>query len=281
MARRIRRRKKVSHSARTRAQEPVKPDLKLPEAKPISATRVLIAAPGPMRTVLTSKISGSTEVQLAGVAENEMTAVEKVLTEEADVAAVYVHLDEELGGLEIARNLSKACPQAGILVMVNDLAGIDVRRHARMFGVAWSYAVAENVTEGARFVELVQSVGRGIHWIDPELRRVLEAIWQIASEGADLEAATAAQKMAIPQMPEAPTVPEPKPRGVQTMQAGKGGVGSSGFGVRPTGDEIELESDEEDDYEEDEAPRKPGGIQTMRTGKGGIGSDGFGVSRAG
>ncbi len=289
MARRIRRRKRVSHSTKTRGMEPVKPEMKLPEAKPVSATRVLIAAPGPMRTVLTSKISGSTEVQLAAVADNEMTTVEKVLTEEADVVAIYVHLGGELAGLDIARNVAKAAPQAGILVIVNDLAGVDVRRNSRMFGVAWSYAVAENVTEGTRFVDLVQSVGRGIHWIDPELKRVLEAIWQIAGEGKDLEAATTALQMRTAAAEQQQANPEPAasepeetPRGIQTMQAGTGGVGKAGFGVASVLDDIEDEEDaEDDDFDLDAPPPRPGGIQTMQTGKGGIGSDGFGVSKAG
>ena len=29
--------------------------------------------------------------------------------------------------------------------------------------------------------------------------------------------------------------PEPKPRGIQTMQTGRGGIGSDGFGVSKTG----------------------------------------------
>lgn len=259
MARRIRRRK-VSHSAaRPQKVEPARPGATLPEAKPTPATRVLIVAPGPMRTVLTSKISGSTQVRLAGVADSEMTAVEKVVTEDADVAAVYIHMGGELAGLEIARNLSRACPQAGILIMVNDLAGIDVRRHSRMFGTAWSYAVAENVQTDSRFPDLVQSVGRGIHWIDPELKRILEAIWQVAEQGRDLEAESD-DEISLAQ--------SAKPGGIQTMQAGYGRVNRS-----------DLEIPDEDDEDED-AP-KPRGIQTMSTGKGGIGSDGFGVSKAG
>lgn len=281
MARRIRRRKKVSHTARIRPVEAINPDRKLPEAKPLTATRVLIAAPGPMRTVLTSKISSSTEVKLAGVAENEMTAVEKVLTEEADVAAIYIHLGGELVGLDIARNVAKACPQAGILIMVNDLAGVDVRRHSRMFGHAWSYAIAENVTAGTRFPDLVQSVGRGIHWIDPELKRVLEAIWQIAGEGKDLETASIAGKMSRKPDPDEPAAT--KPGGMQTMSTGNGGIGTGGFGVSSLSDELAAEADETDDDDyEDDSPEPPArGIQTMSTGKGGIGSDGFGVSKTG
>ena len=88
MARRIRRIKKVSHATRVVRHEAAKPEPKLPEARPATATRVLITAPGPVRTILASKISGSDDIELAGVAENESAAVEKVLTEDADVAAV-------------------------------------------------------------------------------------------------------------------------------------------------------------------------------------------------
>ncbi len=198
-----------------------------------------------MRTVLTSKISGSTEVQLAAVTQDEITTVEKMVTEEADVAAIYIHLGGSLAGLDIARNVSKACPESGILIIVDQLAGVDVKRYARMFGVAWSYALTENVEAGTGFVDVVQSVARGIHWIDPGFKRVLEAIWKVVEQGRDMEIDSAVKQMnmsASPSpdsKPEAPAEsdpsPDPKPRGIQTMSTGKGGIGSGGFGVSKAG----------------------------------------------
>lgn len=199
----------------------------------------MIAAPGPIRTVLTSRIAGSTEVRLAGVAQDEASAVEKIVTDEADVAAIHIHLGGELAGLDVARNVSKASPRSGILVIVDGLSGVDVRRHARMFGVAWSYALADSIEEGHKFAEVVQSVARGIHWIDPHLRRVLEAIWRVADQGRDLEITDALDELSESAQElarrESPPEPEPRPRGIQTAQVGKGGIGSGGFGVRKAG----------------------------------------------
>ncbi|MDA0677384.1 MAG: hypothetical protein O2788_05200 [Chloroflexi bacterium] len=205
----------------------------LPQAKPIAVTRVVIAAPGPLRTVLTSKISGSAEVKLAGAAE--ISTVEKMVTEEADVAAIDIHLGGELAGLDVARNVQKACPESGILIMVHSLAGVDVRRHSRMFGVSWSYALSKSLTGDAHFGEVVLSVGRGIHWIDPGIKPLVEAIWKVASEGKDMEIANAVQSMEMSVRNAPPPLLDPKPAikpgGIQTMQSGNSGIGS-GFGVR-------------------------------------------------
>ena len=200
----------------------------------------MIAAPGPLRTVLTSRISGSTEVQLAGTADDELSTVEKIITEEADVAAIYIHLGGPLAGLDAARSVSKACPKAGVLIVVGDLTDVDVRRNARMFGVSWSYVLAKNAEADHNFTAIVQSVARGIHWIDPALKRMLEAIWKIASEGRDTEIADAVEEMQMSTTsparkppPPPPTPAPPSTGGVQTMQAGNSGIGT-GFGVSKT-----------------------------------------------
>lgn len=212
----------------------VRPQMQqLPQAKPIAVTRVVIAAPGPRRTVLTSRISGSTEVKLAGAADTEISTVEKMVTEEADVAAIDIHLGGELAGLDIARNVQKACPESGILIMVHSLAGVDVRRHARMFGVSWSYALSKSLAEDSHFGGVVQSVGRGIHWIEPSIKPLVEAIWKVASEGKDMEIANAVQSMEMSVRNAPPPLLDPKPAikpgGIQTMQSGNSG---SGFGIR-------------------------------------------------
>ena len=240
MARRIKRRRRVTHPGTIVPVDNVRPKLNLPEARPLPVTRVVIAAPGPLRTVLTSRMSGSSEVRLAGAADDELSAVEKIITAEADVAALYIHLGGQLAGLDAARNVSKSCPDVGVLIIVGDLTGVDVRRHARMFGVSWSYVLAKNAESGHNFTEIVQSVSRGIHWIDPAMRRMLEAIWKVASQGRDMEIADAVEEMEMSM----PSVPDPSPSfepgpppatgGIQTMRAGNSGIGTN-FGVSKTG----------------------------------------------
>jgi hypothetical protein len=153
-----------------------------------------------------------------------------MVTEDGDVAAVYIHLGGTLAGLDIARNVSKACPAGGILIIVEDIEGLDLRRNARMFGVNWSYALRKRVETGQAFAEIISSVGRGIQWIDPGLRRVLEAMWQVASRGVDLEVASALEELKdrAPQTPAAPPAP---PKGVQTFRSGNSGVGRTVGGV--------------------------------------------------
>jgi DNA-binding NarL/FixJ family response regulator len=190
----------------------------------------MIAAPGPIRTVLMSKLAGNPSIKVAAVAGDEPSAVEKMVTEDGDVAAVYIHLGGTLAGLDTARNVSKACPAGGILIIVEDIEGLDLRRNARMFGVNWSYALRKRVESGQAFAEIISSVGRGIQWIDPDLRRVLEAMWQVASRGVDLEVAGALAELKDRAAPG--PAPQPSlPKGVQTFRSGNSGVGRSVGGV--------------------------------------------------
>lgn len=236
MARRIIRRKRISHPGPVRPTDDVRPKPNLPEFHPSPATRVVIAAPGPLRTVLMSRISGSGEVKLAGAAQDEISTIEKIITEGADVVSIFIHLGGELAGLEIARNVSRACPNTGVVIIVSDLVGVDVRRHARKFGTAWSYALSKNVEAGHNFADAVQSVARGIHWVDPSMKRVLEAIWKIASEGRDMEIANAVEELGISERITRDPLftPAPRPAGIQTMKAGNSGIGSN-FGISKTG----------------------------------------------
>jgi len=170
---------------------------------------------------------------MAAMAQNEAAAVEKMITEKVDVAAIHVHLGGQLGGLEIARNVARACPEAGILILVDTLDGIDLRRHARMFGTAWSYAALGSAQKEHAFSDMVNGVGRGLHWIDPGLRRVLEAVWQVASQGRDLEMADALDDLNSGEAKKPPATLLTPPTGsskkgaIQTMRSGNSGVGSS------------------------------------------------------
>jgi hypothetical protein len=107
MARRIKRQRRVTHPDPVRPVDSARPQTNLPGAMSLPVTRIVIAAPGPLRTVLTSPISGSTEIKLAGAANDGLSTVEKIVTEEADVPAIDINRGGKLGGLEIARNASK------------------------------------------------------------------------------------------------------------------------------------------------------------------------------
>ena len=190
----------------------------------------MIAAPGAAATVLSSQLSASTDVKIAAMARDDAGAVEKMITEDADVAAIHMRLGGELQGLDTARNVARACPEAGILILVDTLEGVDLRRHARMFGTAWSYALLSSAEKDHAFGEIVSSVSRGIHWVDPAIRRVLAAVWQVASQGRDLEMSSALEELEAGLKSKPLDEPEQPKRGIQTMRSGNSGVGKS-FGV--------------------------------------------------
>lgn len=236
MARRIIRRRKVARPAQPQSEPVRSSKFGSSETKAGSTTRTLIAAPMSVCTVLSSKLSGSFSADMAAMAQNEATAVEKMITEKIDVAAIHIHLGGELGGLEIARSVAKACPEAGILILVDTLDGIDLRRCARMFGTSWSYAALGSAQKEHAFSDMVNGVGRGLHWIDPGLRRVLEAVWQVASQGRDLEMVDALEDLNSGNAKKVPDTLLSPPSGpsqkgaIQTMRSGNSGVGSS-FGI--------------------------------------------------
>lgn len=237
MARRIRRRRRVSQAVPQPPAQEVRSSTRLPEAKAMPATRVMITAPGPLRTVLMSRLSGSDQVELAGVAQDELGAVEKMVKEGSDVAAIFMHLGGPLEGLEIARNVNRACPHAGILILTDDLSGTDVRRNARLFGTGWSYMLADNAEKEQNFSAVVQSVGRGLHWIDSAIRDELEMAWKTAEEARDLDVESGMQQLGMSQRnPGAPPIEPPSSSGsgIQTARIGNGGIGSN-FGVRKAG----------------------------------------------
>ena len=198
----------------------------------------MLAAPGPARTIIMARLGSCPDVKIVASATDEAAAIEKMVTEDADIAVVHIHMTGRLAGLDIARNIQKACPEAGILIIVDDIAGINLRRNARQFGVSWSYVRRQRTDDGAAFADIIRSVGRGIHFIDPEIRRVLEAIWAVASEARDMDNVAIAQK--------------PQPAG-------------------ETSTEIDAdELDVEDDEAEDDGPA-PRGIQSFSTGNSGVG----------
>ena len=233
MARRIIRRRKVARPTQVKAED-VRPSAQFAaEARPTPSTRVMIAAPGSVSTVLSSKLSGSATVKVAAMTRDRDSAVEKVITEDVDVAAIFMRLGGEINGLDIARDVARACPEAGILIIIDNLDGVDLRRHARAFGTAWSYVTLASAEKDRSFEGMINGVGRGVHWVEPGIKRVLEAVWRVASEGRDLDMANALGELDEKSGPK-PLIepePDPKPRGIQTMSTGNSGVGTS-FGVR-------------------------------------------------
>jgi hypothetical protein len=103
--------------------------------------------------------------------------------------------------------------------------------------------LAKNAESGHNFTDIVESISRDIQWIDPSIKRLLEAIWKVANEGRDKEIADAVDELEVVEQmqlfkPKAPdptpsdeSDTEPAPRPIQTMQAGNSGIGSGGFDV--------------------------------------------------
>ncbi len=213
---------------------------------------VLVAAPGACRTIFMSKMGHVDGVKLAAVAEDESQAVERAMREDIDLAVIHIDLGDKLAGLATARAVQKIVPKAGIILLIDSLEGVDLRKQSRWFGMSWSYVLTKRLEDGATVDTVLRSVARGVQWVDPELRRIIEAVWQISAQSRDLEDAVAAQASE-----DAESLPTPAPTPVQRTEGGRPAEKPSSGA----------------------APEDIGGIkvQSIGVGKGGTSSTGFSV----
>ena len=165
-------------------------------------------------------------VSLAGVADTEPQALERVIKDHADIAVIDIELGGAIRGLELARNLQRVSPKTGILVMVKSLEGIDLRAEARSFGSSWSYMWRAMIEDPQSTEAILKSVGSGVHWVDPQLKRVLTKVWSIAAQARDLERDSLRALISEQDLNFHPAGRQvASARGVQSISVGDGGRG--------------------------------------------------------
>ena len=200
-----------------------------------SGTSILVVAPTALRTLFVSRMVAFEGVRLAGVAETEAQALERVVKDRPDVAVIDMNLTEPLSGLHLARNIQKVASKTGILILVKSLEGIDLRSEARTFGSSWSYMWKAMLEDLPNTEAVLKSVGSGVRWVDPQLKRVLAKVWNIAAQARDLERESLRDLISEQDLNYQPLSGNAPGQGFQSVSVGEGGRGDrfKGFnGVR-------------------------------------------------
>ncbi|MEX0761191.1 MAG: hypothetical protein WD208_06620 [Dehalococcoidia bacterium] len=155
--------------------------------KEVEDTTVLLAASTSMRTVIVSKLAVQKGIRVLAVADGEVPAIERASQKAPDVSIIDMNLGGKMEGLAIARSVQRVAPTTGLLLLIDRLDSEDLSIYARDFGSSWSYMVRHRTEDGALLSSVIQSVARGVHWLDPEIRRSIQNAWEIAAKSREMD----------------------------------------------------------------------------------------------
>jgi len=196
MARRVIRRRRpagarvVRRVVRGTAPEAVQPAAVAPPVEQ-EGSPVLMATSNTVRNLILPKLASIDGITLSGLADSPETALKMLVQEHPEVVIFDMDFGGKFEGLDTARMMQRTRTRAAIVMLVPDLEVEAFRSKARRFGSSWSY-VKKTTAQRVDVLETVlKSAMRGVQWIEPELSRPLAAIWKIAEEARDTEAARA------------------------------------------------------------------------------------------
>jgi DNA-binding NarL/FixJ family response regulator len=199
MARRVIRRRRPSGSrvirraARPAAAEAVRA---APQPVEPTGTPILMATTNTMRNQIVPKLSVMDDIVLSGLADSPETAIKMLVQEHPEVVILDMDFGGPLIGLDTAKLMQKTRIRAAIVMLVSELDPEEMKSNARLFGSSWSYVKKTTAGKVDVLQMVLKSASRGVQWIEPSLTRVLAAIWKVADEARDLEAARSAAEPA-------------------------------------------------------------------------------------
>jgi len=170
---------------------------------------VVLAASTSQRTLIASKLAGRPGIKVSAMAGDERSTVEAVAKSAPDAAIIDMDLGAPLAGLAVCRQIQRIAPTTAIILCVGDLDPMALRPYSRDFGTSWSYVHRKRATDGEHMRNVIQSVSRGIQWLDPEIGKIVQVFWKTAAQLRELEA----------QVMKEEAVPE---GGIQSTTAGSG-----------------------------------------------------------
>ena len=241
-----------------------------PAAAPVEAegSPVLMATTNLVRNLILPKLATIDDIRLSGLADSPESALKMLVQDHPEVVVFDMDFGGDFVGLDTARMMQKTRSRAAIVMLVPELDVDALRSHSRRFGSSWSYVKKTTAARADVLETVLKSAIRGVQWVEPDLSRPLTAIWKIAEEARDTEAARAiaepvavtsptkikAAKKAVEQVPEVEEVeeydedeiaPRIKTRStsdaatdglnVTSVSIGHGGIGSNVGKVRRTG----------------------------------------------
>ena len=200
MARRIIRRRRpaggrvVRRVVRSTASAPAEK----PAAAPVvpEGSPVLMATSNLVRNLILPKLATVDSIRLSGLADSPETALKMLVQDHPEVVIFDMDFGGELMGLDTARMMQKTRTRAAIVMLVPELDVDALRIESRRFGSSWSYVKKTTAARVDVLETVLKSAMRGVQWIEPDLSRPLSALWKIADEARDTEAARAAAEPA-------------------------------------------------------------------------------------
>jgi len=130
-----------------------------------------------VRMALSSLIDQTDQFELVGCAEEGQTGVEQVLKLRPAVVLMDIKLPKK-DGLEATRQIKAALPNTGVLIF----SSCDNHEEVREAIMAQADGFCPRNAEQAELLKAIRTVGRGGHWLSPELTdRVLKASMHVPS----------------------------------------------------------------------------------------------------
>lgn len=164
-----------------------------PAAAPAEAegSPVLMATSNLIRNMILPKLATVKDIRLSGLADSPETALKMLVQDHPEVVVFDMDFGGEFVGLDTARMMQKTRTRAAIVMLVPELDVEALRSQSRRFGSSWSYVKKTTAARVDVLETVLKSAIRGVQWIEPELSRPLTAIWKIADQARDTEAARA------------------------------------------------------------------------------------------
>ena len=119
------------------------------------------------RELLCRTLSGESELQVVGEAEDGESAVRLVLEDKPDVVLMDIELPGEIDGIEAALQIKKERPDTGVVI----LSAHNERRYVTSLPLedirGWAYLLKQTVPDLATVVRAIQGSKAGMVVLDP------------------------------------------------------------------------------------------------------------------
>lgn len=199
MARRVIRRRRPSGGRVVRrvargSGAPAQAPAERPASTPAESegSPVLMATSNTVRNLILPKLATISDIKLTGLADSPENALKMLVQDHPEAVIFDMDFGGQFIGLDTARMMQKTRTRAAIVMLVPELDVEELRIQSRRFGSSWSYVKKTTAARVDVLESVLKSAVRGVQWIEPELSRSLNAIWKVADEARELEAARAA-----------------------------------------------------------------------------------------
>ncbi|GEM_PF-3552922 len=177
----------------------------------------------------------SKSVTVMGSASDLVRATPLAALARSQVVIIDANVGGVIDGARVARSVQRSfgnCSPVILLRTMNEEAVVWLRKLHREGNIQWSIVTGKGMTRVGEFEVAIQSAARGLRWVQPELKAVLERVKVEAAQSVGEERAKAA---AQPGPVYASTAaPERSSNGLQMVGSGRPGSRPANVGSTVT-----------------------------------------------